>query len=163
MKDASIVVVKPELIETKGIVCTQESGPVANSLIERGYKIESFGFRENWRIFAIEMYRRVLNEEQMTSYLRGYQENKWPNEYSFFVVSHNQGSSIARVKKDQGKFDTYQTRDEDTLRAKFGLPKKFNRRVKDMTLVYSGIHAPSNKTELLEHIRFLGLEKIFDI
>jgi len=163
MLDASFLIVKPELISTRGSITAKIDGPVAKSLTRRGFTPCFNAERSNWQEFTMEIYKNVLNPEQLNAYLEGYAINCWGSEYSFFIIEHPEGQTMKRLKDEQGSFKGYQEKIETTLRAEFGLPKEFNRSCGEMTLVYSGVHCPGNDSELLNHIKFLNLEKIFSI
>ncbi len=148
MKDFSILIIKPEVIEK-----TEE---IEESIKKRGYKIISKIEKDNWRNTAKIMYNE-FSPKEIDIYIQGYDKHKFGDKFLILVLKHKEGNTLEILNKDKGNFIKYQTKDEKTLRAEFGLPKKYNLQHDNITFVYCGIHCPKNEEERKSQIKLFSL------
>lgn len=148
MDDFSILIIKPEVIEKKK--------KIIKSLKKRGYKILLEKEEDNWRNTAKVIYPE-FSSKQIKTYIQGYNKYNFGNKFTILVLKHKKGDTLEKLKEEQGDFIKYQTQNEKTLRAEFGLPKEYNLQHEEITFVYCGIHCPENKEELKSHIKMFSL------
>ena len=146
MKDFSLIIIRPEIIERR-----QE---VLKFLRAKGYEVLAKKHLSGWRNLARNIYTEFTHQ-QMSRYLEEFDKNKFSDDYIVVFLKHQAGNTIAKIKEDQGNFKNYQTEEEDTLRCKFGLPSKYNIEIDDVVFTFPGIHCPGNQEELEKHIKLL--------
>ncbi len=144
MKDFSILIIKPEVIKI-----TEE---IIKSINRRGYKIIFRIEKNNWRNTAKKIYNE-FSPKQIKTYINGYDKHKFGDKFLILALKHQKGSTLKRLNEDKGNFIRYQTENEKTLRAEFGLPKKYNLQHQEITFVYCGIHCPQTEEELKYQIK----------
>lgn len=148
VKDFSILVVKPEIIGRKK--------DIVKSLVKRGYKVILEKKVGGWRNAAKKLYTEFL-PEQIGVYLEGYDKYCFGDAFTVFVLKHKDGDTIRRLKKNEGDFIRYQTQDEKTLRAEFGLPENYNQTHGEITFVYCGFHCPKDENELKSQLELFAI------
>ncbi|MBI2632302.1 hypothetical protein HYW75_04825 [Candidatus Pacearchaeota archaeon] len=149
MKDQSILVVKPEIIE--------RHHEVKLSLERRGYFSLVNEIRNGWIEVMRQIYCPQFSSKHITSLICAYNE-RWSDEYGLFLLSHNNGNTLAELNKDEGNFKDYQTQMHWSLRLEFGLPARYNIPVDDkFTIVFNGLHCPKTKDDLERHLKIFNL------
>ena len=150
MKDFSILIIKPEVIDkTKNI---------EKSIDKRGYKILLKIEKNNWRNTAKIIYNE-FSPKEIDTYINGYDKHKFGDKFFILVLRHKEGNTLNRLNKDKGNFIKYQIENEKTLRAEFGLQKEYNLQHEDITFVYCGIHCSETEEELKSQIKLFSLSE----
>lgn len=148
MKDFSILIIKPEVIE--------RIEEIVKSIEKRGYEILLKIEKENWRNTSKIIYNE-FSQNQIETYIKGYDKYKFGDKFLILVLQHKENNTLERLKRDKGNFIKYQTEAEKTLRAEFGLPKEYNLQHQEITFVYCGIHCPETEEELKFQTKLFSL------
>ncbi len=148
MKDFSILIIKPEVIEKKE--------EIEKSIQKRGYEILMKIEKNNWRNTAKIIYNE-FSPKEIETYIKGYNKHKFGDKFLILVLKHKEGDTLKRLNGDKGNFIKYQTEKEKTLRAEFGLPKDYNLQHENITFIYCGIHCPESKEELKSQVKLFSL------
>lgn len=148
MKDFSILIIKPEVIERKE--------EIVRSIEKKGYKILLKIEKSNWRNTAKIIYNE-FSPEEIETYIKGYDKHKFGDKFLILVLNHKEDNTLNRLNKDKGNFIKYQTENEKTLRAEFGLSKEYNFQHENITFVYCGIHCPETEEELRYQVKLFSL------
>ncbi len=153
MKNISLLLIKPEALK--------KTDQIKKFLIKRNYKIMLEENYKNWTTVMKKIYIEFPKEE-LNIFIQGYKKGLWKNKFKILILKNIGGNTIEKLKKDEGNFIKYQKNKENTLRAKFGLPKKYNKQFinknRNTIFTYNGFHCPKNKEELKHHLKLFNLE-----
>ncbi len=149
MKDISLLVIKPEV--------ARKQKKVVVSLKKRGYAILLQRKYDNWPRYARRIYTEFRKKE-LNCYLSKYIHKRWKNFFYVLLVHHKKENTVQRLKKEKGNYISYQSRNERTLRAEFGLSARENVMCGKITFVYCGIHCPAGKKEFLKELQLFKIK-----
>ncbi len=152
MEDISLIIIKPEIID--------RFSDIKKSLRKRGYKIIFQKKYNSWRKIAKKLYSEFSSEEIKT-YIVGYDKHKFDDKFIMLIVTCEKGNTVEKLNKDKGNFIDYQSKNINTLRAEFGLPKRYNLQHGNISFTYCGFHCPQNQEELIRDLNILHLKNKF--
>lgn len=145
-KDFSILVVKPEVVES--------AGEILKYVEDRGYVVIKRLSLNKWIEFAEPIYNE-FDSNDLAVYLLAYHSYSFPDHFVVIILTHKEGNTIEKLKSLQGHYLDYQRRDDPSLRAAFGLDRSFNVYSGDRIFTFSGIHCVTNEIELLSTLEYL--------